>query len=161
MTLGDLEKAKKQDNQNVVDVLKHKTVRYHGQATVVLNAAIHKWVLAFVSHMRGQLAGASCEKEDRVFLIWSGKQMGSSMISGQINSFWQRATGSNEPVSTTAFRKAAVSAVHSDHAHFKKELADLMSHNPKTTEKFYLIREKRKNADCPIPLKHPSRILQL
>ena len=142
MTLGELRKAKNEDNQVVVDVLKHKTMKYHGPATVVLSPTIHKWVLAFVTHMRHK----QDKDEDRVFLSWSAKCMTSSMITAQINSFWQRATGNGDRVSATSFRKAAVSAVHSDHAHLKKDLADLMSHNPKTAEKFYLIRQKRKNA---------------
>ena len=146
MTLGELRKAKNEGNQLVVDVLKHKTMKYHGPATVVLSSSIHKWLLAFVSFMRHRLTGVTRENEDRVFISWSAKDMTSSMITAQINSFWQRSTGKADRVSATSFRKAAVSAVHSDHAHLKNDLADLMSHNPKTAEKFYLIRQKRKNA---------------
>jgi len=69
----------------------------------------------------------------------------SFMITAQINS-WQRSTGKTENVSATSFRKAAVSAVHRDHIHLNNDLADLMSHNPKTSEKCYPIRQKRKNA---------------
>lgn len=146
MTLGELRKAKNEGNQLVVDVLKHKTMKYHGPATVVLSSSIHKWLLAFVSFMRHRLTGVTRENEDRVFVSWSAKAMTSSMVTAQINSFWQRSTGKADRVSATSFRKAAVSAVHSDHAHLKNDLADLMSHNPKTAEKFYLIRQKRKNA---------------
>ena len=146
MTLGELRKAKTEGNQVVVDVLKHKTMKYHGPATVVLSATIHKWLLSFVSYMRHRLTGVTREDADRVFISWSANAMTSSMITAQINSFWQRSTGSPDRVSATSFRKAAVSAVHSDHAHLKKDLADLMSHNPKTAEKFHLIRQKRKNA---------------
>ena len=146
MTFGELRKAKNEGNQLVVDVLKHKTMKYHGPATVVLSSSIHKWLLAFVSFMRHRLTGVTRENEDRVFVSWSAKAMTSSMVTAQINSFWQRSTGKADRVSATSFRKAAVSAVHSDHAHLKNDLADLMSHNPKTAEKFYLIRQKRKNA---------------
>ena len=96
--------------------------------------------------MRYRLTGVTRENDDRVFVSWSAKAMTSSMITAQINSFWQRSTGKADRVSATSFKKAAVSAVHSDHAHLKNDLADLMSHNPKTAEKFYLIRQKRKNA---------------
>ena len=146
MTLGELRKVKNEGNQLIVDVLKHKTMKYHGPATVVLSSSIHKWLLAFVSFMRHRLTGVTRENEDRVFVSWSAKAMTSSMVTAQINSFWQRSTGKADRVSATSFRKAAVSAVHSDHAHLKNDLADLMSHNPKTAEKFYLIRQKRKNA---------------
>lgn len=146
MTLGELRKAKNEGNQLVVDVLKHKTMKYHGPATVVLSSSVQKWLLAFVSFMHHRLTGVTRENEDRVFVSWSAKAMTSSMITAQINSFWQRSTGKAEHVSATSFRKAAVSAVHSDHAHLKNNLADLMSHNPKTADKFYLIRQKRKNA---------------
>lgn len=144
MTLGELRKAKNEGNQLVVDVLKHKTMKYHGPATVVLSSSVQKWLLAFVSFMHHHLMGVTRENEDRVFISWSAKAMTSSMITAQINSFWQRSTGKAEHVSATSFRKAVVSAVHSDHAHLKNNLADLMSHNPKTAEKFYLIRQKRK-----------------
>lgn len=119
-------------------------MKYHGPATVVLSSSVQKWLLAFVSFMHHRLMGVTRENEDCVFVSWSAKAMTSSMITAQINSFWQRSTGKAEHVSATSFRKAAVSAVHSDHAHLKNNLADLMSHNPKTAEKFYLIRQKRK-----------------
>ena len=47
-------------------------------------------------------------------------------------------------VNAASFRKAAVSAIHEEHGHLKKDLADLMGHNQKTAEKFYLIRQKEK-----------------
>ena len=49
-------------------------------------------------------------------------------------------------VNAASFRKAAVSAIHEEHGHLKKDLADLMGHNQKTAEKFYFIRKKEKTA---------------
>ena len=103
MTLGEFRKAKDEGNQLVVDVLKHKTMKYHGPATVVLSSSIHKWLLAFVSFMRHRLTGVTRENEDRVFISWSAKDMTSSMITAQINSFWQRSTGKADRVSATSF----------------------------------------------------------
>ena len=49
-------------------------------------------------------------------------------------------------VNAASFRKAAVSAIHEERGHLKKDLVDLMGHNQKTAEKFYLIRQKEKTA---------------
>ena len=67
------------------------------------------------------------------------------MVSVQLNSFWQKATGKVlVRVNAASFRKAAVFTIHEEHEHLKKDPADLMGHNQKTTEKFYLIRQKEK-----------------
>ena len=147
MTLGDLRKAKVEDGQVVVTVFKHKTLKAHGPATVVLNPTIHKWLMVFVSHMRHRLYGVSAHDHDALFVSWTAKSMSSSMISAQLNSCWQKAVGKDaDRVSATAFRKAAVSVVHEQHGHLKNSLAALMDHNPKTAEKYYSIKQKSKNA---------------
>uniref|UniRef100_A0A6P8J4E2 Uncharacterized protein LOC116308589 n=1 Tax=Actinia tenebrosa TaxID=6105 RepID=A0A6P8J4E2_ACTTE len=147
MTMGELSKAKKEKGSYVVTVFNHKTLKAHGPATVVLSETLNKWVLVFVVHMRNHIPGASRRKDEHVFPSWSGKAMSSSMVSAQINSLWQKCTGNRkERVNAASFRKAAVSVVHENHSHLKGKLADLMSHNQKTAEKFYLIRRKQKNA---------------
>ena len=66
--------------------------------------------------------------------------MSFSMVSAQLKSFWQKATDKVlVRVNAASFRKAAVSAVHEQHGHLKKDLADLMGHSQKTAERFYLI----------------------
>jgi len=147
MTLGELRKAKKDNDQMVVTVMHHKTLVSHGPATVVLSPMVLKWLQAFITYMRNHLAGAGTSDSCKIFLSWSAKEMSSSMVSAQLNSCWQKAMGKQmERVCAASFRKAAVTAVHENHAHMKNDLADLMSHNPKTAEKYYAIRQKNKNA---------------
>ena len=85
--------------------------------------------------------------DDHVFISYTANAVSSSMISAQLNSFWQKATDKLlVRVNAEAFRKAAVSTVHEEHGHLKKDLAHLMGHDQKTAEKFYLIRQKGKTA---------------
>ena len=92
--------------------------------------------------MRNKMPGAGMSSDDHVFISYTANAMSSSMISTQLNSFWQKATDKLlVRVNAAAFRKAAVSAVHEEHGHLKKDLADLMGYNQKTAEKFYLNRQ--------------------
>ena len=137
MTLEELEKAKHEQDSWVVTVFKHKTLKAHGPASVVLSETLHKWLVSYVRYMSIHVPGVSSRKEEFVFMSWSGKDMTTSMVSAQINSFWQKSTGNRTVrVKAAAFRKAAVSIVHMEHAHLKGPLADLMSHNPQTAETF-------------------------
>ena len=147
MTLGELAKATPDKGQIVVTVMKHKTLTSLGPAHLVLSPTIYTWLQAFVKFMRNKIPGAGTRSDDHVFISSSGNAMSSSMVSAQLNSFWQKATGKVlVRVNAAAFRKAAVSAVHEEHEHLKKDLADLMGHNQKTAEEFYLIRQKEKTA---------------
>ena len=127
--------------------MKHKTLTSLGPAHLVLSPTIYTWLQAFVKFMRNEIPGAGMSSDDHVFIGYTANTMSSSMISAQLNSFWQKATDKLlVRVNAAAFRKAAVSAVHEEHGHLKKDLADLMGHNQKTAEKFYLIRQKEKTA---------------
>ena len=147
MTLGELQNAISDGEFMVANVMKHKTAVTHGPAAIVLSPTVFKWLQAFVTHMRNNLPGVGSSKDDKVFLSWTASQMSSSMISAQLNSFWQKAMGKEQDrICAASFRKAAVSEVHENHENLKNDLADLMGHHQKTAEKFYLIRQKNKNA---------------
>ena len=147
MTLGELTKATSDKGQMVVTVMKHKTLTSLGPAHLVLSPTIYTWLQAFVKFMRNEIPGAGMSSDDHVFISYTANAMSSSMISAQLNCFWQKATDKLlVRVNAAAFRKAAVFAVHEEHGHLKKDLTDLMGHNQKTAEKFYLIRQKEKAA---------------
>ena len=147
MTLGELAKAKPDNGQMVVNVVKHKTLTSLGSAHLMLSPTICKWKQASLTFMRNKTPGAETGSNDHVFISSTGNTMSSSMVSAQLNSFWQKATDKVlVRVNAASFRKAAVSAVHEQHGHLKKDLADLLGHNQKTTGKFYLIRQKEKTA---------------
>lgn len=135
MTLGELKKARQENDQMIVTVMKNKNLAAQGPATIVLSPLVMKWIKAFVTHMRNHVYDAGNGDNDYVFISWSAKQMTSSMISGQINSCCQKSMGKNlDRVCAASFRKAAVTVVHENHPHLKKDLADLMSHHTKTAE---------------------------
>lgn len=116
-------------------------------AHLVLSPTICTWLQAFIRFMRNKIPGAGTRSNDQVFMSYTANAMSSSMVSTQLNSFWQKATGKVlVGVDAALFRKAAVSAIHEEHGNLKKDPADLMGHNQKITEKFYLIRLREKTA---------------
>lgn len=147
MTLGEFRKAVADEREMVVTVFQHKTLETHGPVNVVLTETIHKWMKIFVASMRHRIPGVSPRDDSNLFLTWSGKDMSSSMVSSQINSCWQKAMGKqSDRINAASFRKASVTIVHDKHPKLKKDLADLMAHNPETANKFYNIRQKGKKA---------------
>ena len=147
MTIGELKNATSDGEAMVVNVMKHKTAVTHGPATIVLSPTVFKWLQAFVTHLRNNLPGVGSSKDDKVFLSWTASEMSSSMISAQLNSFWQKSMGKEQDrICAASFRKAAVSEVHENHENLKSDLADLMGHHQKTAEKYYLIRQKNRSA---------------
>ena len=78
-----------------------------------------------------------------VFLTWSNRRMDSSHIGSQINSSWGKVFGKEGAVGgATAFRKAAISAVHRDDKERREDLAGLMVHDKATADRYYLLEEK-------------------
>ena len=147
MTIGELQKARKDGDDMLVTVMKDTTVVTHGPASVVLSLTVLKWLQTFVKHMRNKVPGAGICSDDKVFISWTANEMSSSAISAQLNSFWQKAIGKElNRVCATSFRKAAVSEIHENHKNVKGDLADLMGHHPKTAKKYYRIRQKSKSA---------------
>ena len=92
MTFGELAKAKPDNGQMVVIVMKHKTLTSLGSAHLVLSPTICKWKQASLTFMRNKIPGAETGSNDHVFISSTGNTMSSSMVSAQLNSFWQKAT---------------------------------------------------------------------
>ena len=91
MTIGELQKARKDGDDMVVTVMKQKTLVTHGPTSVVLSPTVLTWLQTFVKHMRSKLPVAGIRSDDKVFLSWTASEMSSSMISAQLNSFWHKA----------------------------------------------------------------------
>ena len=69
--------------------------------------------------------------------------MTASHIGSQINSAWGKLFGKETATGgATAFRKAAVSAVHRNDKGRREELAQLMAHQKATAGRYYLLEEK-------------------
>ena len=141
MTLEQLKKAKKNQDQMIVTILNHKTLASSGPVNLVLSSKVYEWLQYFLNTMRNNIPGVRTSNEDPVFITFTGNAMTSS-ITTQLDSFWQKAiqkSFSNTKVNATSFRKAVVSQMHSNYPNLKDNLADLMNHKTKTAENFYRI----------------------
>ena len=140
-------KAQEEDGCFVVKVKKHKTFTTHGPAHLVLSASLHHWMEIFISRFRNTLGGVSTDDAAPVFLTWTNKTMNSSHVGCQIGSCWGKVFGKEAGAGgATAFRKAAVSAVHKNDKGRREDLAGLMVHNKSTADRYYLMQEKAKSA---------------
>lgn len=143
MKMAEFRKAQKLDDSFVVKVTKHKTYETHGPANVVLTPTLHNWMNIFIRKFRNPVADSQHGDAEPVFLSWGNRAMDSSQVGSQMNSCWGKVFG--KEVSTggaTAFRKAAVSAVHQNDKGRRQELAGLMVHHVETANKYYLLEEK-------------------
>ena len=68
------------------------------------------------------------------------------MVSGAINSLWQRSKTVSNRINATKLRRAVVTTVREKAGHLCVETADLMGHHKTTVDKVYHIRKKEKNA---------------
>ena len=142
MTVDDYRRMTKQDDSYVITVAKHKTSYVHGSVRIVLNSKLKSWLSIFVEVMRPQIASATC---GNVFLTWSGRQMISGHITKAVQSVFKK-SGIDVKVTSTSFRKAAVTAVHSGKPALSGKLARHMAHSETTAKKYYLLTEKTKES---------------
>ena len=142
MTIDEYKRMTKQDDSYIITVLKHKTSHVHGPARIVLSSKLKSWLSVFVEVMRPQIASATC---GNVFLTWSAKGMISGHITKAVQSVFKK-SGINVKVTSTSFRKAAVTAVHSGKPTFSGKLARHMAHSETTAKKYYLLTEKTKES---------------
>ena len=126
-------------NGGVVSVTKHKTTHIHGPAHIVLSQKLKAWLRMFVQVIRPHVTAES----DYVFLTWNGQPMTSSQINKALQSVFKKATVSAK-LTSTSFRKAAVTNVHERVPEMSGKLANLMAHNETTASKYYLLSGKTK-----------------
>ena len=115
-----------------------KTVDTQGPACVVLSLSLFSYLRLYVSEMRSQMEDSTSEEygsnKRSVFLSWNGSKLESGQISTAINAAWRKG-GMEGHVTSTIFRKSAVTKVHTRHKGMKSDLADLMAHKEGTIEK--------------------------
>lgn len=152
MTLGEYKKAHKDKDDFVVKVKKHKTFTTHGLAHIAMSSLLYRWVGIFVTELRNKLGNVNKHDNVIVFITWSLRQMNSSQTGVEIGSCWSKVFGkSASGGGTTSFRKAAVSAVQKQNEHGRGDLASLTVHHKETTDLYYLLQSKVKqaaNASC-------------
>ena len=147
MTLKEFEQARKDEDCIIVFVKDHKTFTKHGPVNVVFNATLYQYTQIFVAKFRNQLNGVNVSGESALFLTVSGKKLTSSQVGSQIGSCWGKVFGrETSSGGATAFRKAAVSAVHEQREEMRSDLADLMAHKQSTADRYYLLKNKGKSA---------------
>ncbi|XP_068678068.1 uncharacterized protein [Montipora foliosa] len=145
MTLSEFKKVKRADKSFVISVANHKTADTHGPARVVLPPTLFSYLTVYVNEVRSQVESSSSDKNSDkavVFLSWSGLKLESGQISTAINAAWRKG-GMEGHISSTLFRKSAVTTVHANHKEMRGDLADLMAHKETTAKKFYRLREKQ------------------
>jgi site-specific recombinase XerD len=142
MTMQEYNRMHEQDDHYVITVMKHKTAYVHVPPRIVLNAKLKSWFSIFVEVMRPQITSAT---SGNVFLSWNGKPMISGHITKAIQSLFKK-SGIEMKITSTSFRKAAVTRVHSDQPNLSGKLAALMAHNEATAKKYYRLTEKSKES---------------
>ena len=75
-------------------------------------------------------------------MSWGGAKLESGQISTAINAARHKG-GMEEHVSSTLFRKSAVTTIHAHHKEMRGELADIMAHKETTARKFHHLYEKK------------------
>lgn len=137
MTMEEFNNMHEKGDRYVISVMKHKTVHIHGPALIVLSEKLKAWLILFVKMMRPHVTSTS----DLVFLTWNGQPMTSSQINKALQSVFKKATVSTK-ITSTSFRKAAVTNMHENSPEMSSKLASLMAHNEATAKKYYLLTER-------------------
>ena len=145
MTMQEYKKAKKVEDNMVIIVKEHKTADTHGPARVVLSSSLFSYLRLYINELRRHVVESSNEEYDsnkaHVFLSWNGGKLESGQVSTAINAAWRKG-GMEGHVTSTLFRKSAVTNVHTNHKEMKSDLADLMAHKETTAQRFYRLKEK-------------------
>ncbi|XP_057304499.1 uncharacterized protein LOC130641636 [Hydractinia symbiolongicarpus] len=152
MTTKEFMTGKMENGVYIVSVFNHKTIATSGPATICFTANLYKESSIFFQHFRNRLEGLDDEKgsaNNPFFTSWSGNKMSSSMATGQLNSFWNKAVGRSllrPRLNATLVRKTCVTKTHSLRPELEQQLANLMCHSKATARRSYFLQEKSKNA---------------
>ena len=164
MTIGEFNKSKHESNGSyVISVKNHKTASIHGPARVVLSPKLFGYLKVYVNEVRS-VVNSTKDENDSVILSWSGAKVVSGQISTAINAAWKKA-GLEGHISSTLFRKSAVTAVHTNHKDMTGKLADLMAHKESTAQRYYKLHEKQKScveaaAELPSIMRTTKKVLE-
>ena len=154
MMMDEFKRMRQEGEEWVVAVMKHKTVHIHGPAYVILSNKLKSWMSILVNKMRAQVTTSETRC---VFLSWNGRPMTSGQINKALQSVFKKAKV-NIKVTSTSFRKSAVTAVHTSNPELSGKLAGLMAHSESTAKKYYLLLEKSKaSVEASKKLRHIMR----
>jgi site-specific recombinase XerD len=140
MTMDEYRRAQEEDGDYLIYIMNHKTAHVYGPAILVLSSKLMSWLRIFVEVMRAQV---TTSHTGPVFLTWNAQGMTSGQITKAVQSVFRKA-GVDIKVTSTSFRKAAVTKVHEDHPELSGKLSMLMAHKEATAKKYYLLTEKSK-----------------
>ena len=150
MTCEEFLHAKIDGTSYLVSVFDHKTLSTAGPAIMCFSTQLYNEATVYFRYFRNKLQDIGEGKPRGSFFVsWDGKKMSSSMVSAQINSFWNKAVGRTEKrprVNATLIRKSCVTKTHNLNPDMEKDLANLMCHSTNTAKKSYFLEEKSKNA---------------
>ncbi|CAB3978646.1 Neurofilament medium polypeptide [Paramuricea clavata] len=142
MTTDKFHNMGEEDGTYVIAVKKHKTAHVHRPAYIVLSKKLKAWMHVFVEVMRPAVTDSDTSTSS-VFLTWNSRSMTSGQVNKAVQSVFKKA-GVDIKVTSTLFRKAAVTKMHESNPELSEKLAGLMSHNESTAKKYYLLWEKTK-----------------
>ena len=122
-----------------VAALDHKTLATFEPCVLVFTSALYEEARVLYHQFRNSLEGIDTNRhDDKFFMTWSGKQVSSSMVSVQLNSFWGKAVGHTKErprISATLVRKSVVSKVRTQKLELGKDLTNLMCHSEDTAKR--------------------------
>ena len=110
---------------------------------MVLSPTLFDYLKVFVAEVRSVVT-LTKDDDDVVILSWSGARLASGQISTAINAAWKKA-GIEGHISSTLFRKSAVTAVHTNHQGMKGQLVDLLADKESTAQRYYKLHEKQQS----------------
>ena len=149
MTINEFLKGRGEKETYLVAVLNHKTLSTSGPAMLCFTTELYNITNRYLKHFRSSLEGLDVKKTHPLFISWSGKKLSSSMVTAQLNSFWNKGVGATENrprFHATLVRKSSVTTTHTKKPEMKADLANLMCHSQTTAGKSYFLQEKSKNA---------------
>ena len=137
MTVSEFKAAKEKQDSIVISVKKHKTADTHGPARVVLSPTLFSYLQVYFNEVRSRVLDSTSNENESdeayVFLSWNGAKMESGQICTAINAALGKG-GMQGHISSTLFRKSAVTNVHARHNELRSDLADLMAHKETTAQ---------------------------
>ena len=110
---------------------------------MVPSPTLFDYLKVFVAEVRSVVT-LTKDDDDVVISSWSGAWFTSGQISTAINAAWKKA-GIEGHISSTLFRKSAVTAVHTNHQGMKGQLADLLADKESTAQRYYKLHEKQQS----------------
>ncbi|XP_057299124.1 uncharacterized protein LOC130629797 isoform X3 [Hydractinia symbiolongicarpus] len=146
MLLEEVGNTNNSDGGCTIAVKKHKT-GYKGPAFITMTIETFKNLTNYIRYVRNSLQGINSGGKEPVFVSWAGNKMASSMVTGQLSSFWAQALGRDcGDLTTTLVRKYATTTIHKNQPELKQATANLLCHAERTASMSYNLIDKQRRA---------------